>query len=139
MSRTTVGFVIRGSLDDEHKFAVTNRQTARQYLSFGLQPNHVFEMGMTVYSSSAIACSGDGGSGPQAPSIRYCIALLAGAGPDIDDRKRASEQPQKAPVKQSVFALFSRQARSTSTRNGCSSILAINKTSHCFCSATSKV
>jgi hypothetical protein len=32
-----------------------------------------------------------------------------------------------------------RQARSTSTRNGCSSILAINKTSHCFCSATSKV
>ena len=33
----------------------------------------------------------------------------------------------------------SRQARSTSTRSGCSSILAINKTSHCFCSATSKV
>ena len=31
------------------------------------------------------------------------------------------------------------QAGSTSTRNGCSSILAINKTSHCFCSATSKV
>ena len=32
-----------------------------------------------------------------------------------------------------------RQTRSTSTCNGCSSILAINKTSHCFCSATSKV
>jgi hypothetical protein len=32
-----------------------------------------------------------------------------------------------------------RQARSTSTRSGCSSTLAINKTSHCFCSATSKV
>ena len=32
-----------------------------------------------------------------------------------------------------------RQAGSTSTRNGCSSILAINKTSHCFCSAISKV
>src|SRR5439155_5686334 len=32
-----------------------------------------------------------------------------------------------------------RQARSTSTLKGCSSILAINKTSHCFCSATSKV
>jgi len=31
------------------------------------------------------------------------------------------------------------QTFSTSTRNGCSSILAINKTSHCFCSATSKV
>ena len=32
-----------------------------------------------------------------------------------------------------------RQAGSTSTRNGCSSTLAINKTSHCFCSATSNV
>jgi NADPH:quinone reductase-like Zn-dependent oxidoreductase len=40
-----VGFVMRGSLDDEHECAVTNRQAARQYLSFRLQPNHAFEMG----------------------------------------------------------------------------------------------
>src|SRR5215469_11422126 len=31
---------------------------------------------MTVPSSSAIACSGDGGSGPRAASTRYCIAFL---------------------------------------------------------------
>ena len=31
------------------------------------------------------------------------------------------------------------QTLSTSTRSGCSSTLAINKTSNCFCSATSKV
>src|SRR5215469_1446965 len=33
---------------------------------------------MTVPSSSAIACSGDGGSGPRAASTRYCIAFLPG-------------------------------------------------------------
>src|ERR1700730_972748 len=32
-----------------------------------------------------------------------------------------------------------RQTLSTSTRSGCSSTLAIDKTSYCFCSATSKV
>jgi hypothetical protein len=35
--------------------------------------------------------------------------------------------------------LVCRQTLLTSTRKGCCSILAINKTSHCFCSATSKV
>jgi hypothetical protein len=45
--------------------------------------------GITVPSSSAINCSGDGGSGPRAPSTRYCLAFLPGvAGADIDDRKR---------------------------------------------------
>src|SRR5271156_1481950 len=33
---------------------------------------------VTVPSSSAIACSGDGGSGPRAASTRYCIAFLPG-------------------------------------------------------------
>ena len=48
--------------------------------------------GITVSSSSAIACSGDGGSGPRAPSTRYCIAFLPGvAGADVDNRNRASE------------------------------------------------
>jgi hypothetical protein len=39
----------------------------------------------------------------------------------------------------SDFNLSLSQTLSTSTRNGCSSIFASNMTSHCFCSAISKV
>jgi hypothetical protein len=39
----------------------------------------------------------------------------------------------------SDFNLTLSQTLSTSTRNGCSSIFASNMTSHCFCSAISKV
>src|SRR5215510_6150183 len=46
-----VGFGIRGSLDNGHECTIAERHAARQYLSFGLQPNHVFEMGITVCSS----------------------------------------------------------------------------------------
>jgi hypothetical protein len=67
--------------------------------------------GMTVCSSSAIACSGDGGSGPRAPSTRYCIAFLPEvSGAEIDGRTRASEQPLEAPAKQYDFVSDLRNA-----------------------------
>jgi CspA family cold shock protein len=55
---------------------------------------------------------------------------------DVAEGRKGLESPMIIPGTDSPR---SRQARSTSTRNGCSSTLAINKTSHCFCTATSKV
>lgn len=134
-----VGFVIRRSLDNEHERTVADRHAARQNLSFALQLNHVLEMGKTVPSSRATACSGDAGNGPRAPSTRYCMALL----PAVTDTDLHDCESIRAALggsrQESDLALISRHARSTSTRNGCSSIFAISKTSHCFCSATSNV
>jgi hypothetical protein len=64
---------------------------------------------------------------------------LFGVSPPFSDSGSAAIPYGNHPASCRAGFPVCRQAGSTSTRNGCSSILAINKTSHCFCSATSNV